>query len=117
MARPQTDFSDYEQIRSFARPGTVLSGTFGSYVAPILNDEDHYRMLPYLVLFDGGANSFWYSIGGNEGGVSPWMDPYPCLLRTSEEVAHLKDGIARLLLALAANWTASPSTGRSAVTC
>ncbi len=92
------DFSDYEPIRSFARPDTVFGGHFGSYVEPILNDEDHFRMLPYMVLFDGGANTFWYAIGGNEGGTSPWIDPYPCLLRTSEEVAHLKDGIARLLL-------------------
>ena len=93
-----SDFSDYEPIRSFARPGSVFGGHFGSYVEPILNDEDHFRMLPYMVLFDGGANTFWYAIGGNEGGTSPWIDPYPCLLRTSEEVARLKDGIARLLL-------------------
>ena len=93
-----TDFSSYEAIRAFARPGTVLSAHFGSYVEPILNDEDHYRMLPFLVLFNGGANTFWYTIWGQEGGYSPWIDPYPCLLRTSEEVARLKDGIARLIL-------------------
>ena len=111
-----SDFSNYELIRSFARPGTVFGGHFGSYVEPILNDDDHYRLLPYMVLFDGGANSFWYAIGGNEGGVSPWIDPYPCLLRTSEEVAHLKNGIARCCWALAANRTASPFIRRSPVT-
>jgi len=92
------DWSSYEAIRSFARPGTVLSAHFGSYVEPILNDEDHFRMLPLMVLFDGGANVFWYTVWGQEGGFSPWIDPYPCLLRTSEEVSRLKDGIARLIL-------------------
>ena len=74
------DLSDWEPIRSFAAPGTIHGGHFGSYVEPILNDEDHFRMLPYMVLFDGGANAFWYAIGGHEGGTSPWIDPYPCLL-------------------------------------
>ncbi|MGD0094267.1 MAG: alpha-amylase family protein, partial [Planctomycetota bacterium] len=95
---PWGDYSSFEAIRSFARPGTILSAHYGSYVEPCLNDEEHFRMAPYAVLLRGCANVFWYTTWSNEGGLSPWLDPYPCLLRSSEEIRKLKQGPGRLLL-------------------
>jgi len=95
---PWGDYSNFEAIRSFARPGTILSAHYGSYVEPCLNDEEHFRMVPYAVLLRGGANVFWYTTWSNEGGISPWLDPYPCLLRSSEEIRKIKQGPGRLLL-------------------
>jgi len=95
---PWGDYSNFESIRSFARPGTILSAHYGSYVEPCLNDEEHFRMVPYAVLLRGGANVFWYTTWSNEGGVSPWLDPYPCLLRSSEEIRKIKQGPGKLLL-------------------
>lgn len=94
---PWGDSSNIESIRSFASADTVLSAHYGSYVTPILHDEDHYRMVPYAILFKGGGNAFWYTTWGNEGGFSPWLDPYPCLLRSSESIREIKNGIGRLL--------------------
>ncbi len=95
---PWGDMTHSESARSFAAPGTLLSMHYGSYVTPSLNDEGHFRMVPYVILFNGFGNAFWYTTWGNEGGVSPWLDPYPCLARSSEEVARIKAGLGRLLL-------------------
>jgi len=96
---PWGDITHSEAARSFCKPGTVLSNHYGSYVTPQLHDEDHFRMVPYAILLNGFGNAFWYSTWGNEGGISPSLDPYPCLERSSESIREIKNGLDRLFLA------------------
>jgi hypothetical protein len=94
---PWGDYSSFESIRSFLARSGVLSAHYGSYVEPILHDEDHFAMVPYAILLRGGTNAFWYTTWGNEGGLSPWLDPYPCLGASSRSIAEIKAGPATLL--------------------
>lgn len=95
---PWGDITHTESARSFSKPGTLLSMHYGSYVSAWLHDEEHFNMLPFVILFHGFNNAFWYTTWGNEGGISPSLDPYPCLQRSAESIAKLKRGLARLLL-------------------
>jgi len=95
---PWGDITHSEAARSFCKPGTVLSNHYGSYVTPLLHDEDHFRMVPFAILLNGFSNAFWYSTWGNEGGISPSLDPYPCLQRSSESIREIKNGLDRLFL-------------------
>ena len=87
-----------DAIPDFLRPGSALGYTFGSYVdAPLLH-PDYYRREVYNVLFHGGSNAFWYTDWNEEGGISPWLQPYSCLEATSKAIEEVRDGIGPLIL-------------------
>ena len=95
---PWSDRAHFEAIRSFARPGTILSIHFGSYVGPDMHDEAYQRLKPYVALFRGCRNVFWYTAWGDEGGLAPSLAPFPCLAQASAAVREIKAGVGPLLL-------------------
>jgi len=85
-------------MRAFASPDTVLSYHFGSYVEPSMHDLGLQQVKPYLAVLRGCRNVFYYTAWGDEGGIAPSLESYPCLRATAEATNRLKSGLADLLL-------------------
>jgi hypothetical protein len=83
----------------FAAEGMLLgAGWFGGY--PDNRNEPFMRWFPWRTLFKG-ANSFWVWCGyGNAGSVMAFdLSLYPFFRIACQEVAEIKSGPAKLLLA------------------
>jgi hypothetical protein len=101
-------------VRDFSTRDTLLgAGWFGGY--PDNRNEQFMRWFPWRTLFKG-SNSFWVWCGyGNEGSVMAYdTSLYPFFKSACEEVAEIKQGLGKLLMAterendgIALLWSAS----------
>ncbi|MEI6500214.1 MAG: alpha-amylase family protein, partial [Armatimonadota bacterium] len=86
-------------VRDFSTRDTLLgAGWFGGY--PDNRNEQFMRWFPWRTLFKG-SNSFWVWCGyGNEGSVMAYdTSLYPFFKSACEEIAQIKQGPGKLLMA------------------
>ncbi len=92
-----------EALRSFASPDSLTGCWFGGYTYQRLLPA-FQRWAPWTQLFNGCTSSWFYSpyttVGGaGEIGFRPDLRPYDCWRDSARQVARIKQGVGKLLLA------------------
>ncbi len=92
---------EWEPMRSFAKPGTLLGVWYGGYFQ--YRNEDAERLWPWRALLNGMNSMWWYAVYHGLStcpmdAVTPSMTVYPSFRQASEEIAELRAGPARALM-------------------
>ncbi len=92
---------EWEAVRSFAKPGTLLGLWYGGYWQ--YRTEDQERFFPWRGLMNGFNSAWWYAVYHGLStcpmdALTPSMTVYPEFRWASEEIAEIKAGAGPALL-------------------
>ena len=92
---------EWEHVRSFARPGTLLGLWYGGYGGQ--QNEDYSRFFPWRALLNGYNSVWWYAVYHGLSAcpmdaVTPSMTQYPYFAASAEEVREIKAGVGKALM-------------------
>ena len=93
--------TQWEFLRSFARPGMLLGLWYGGYFENRTEDEE--RMYPWRGLLNGFTSMWWYAVYHGLAtcpmdAVTPSMTIYPAFQWASEEIHDIQAGIGNALM-------------------
>jgi len=92
---------EWEHVRSFARPGTLLGLWYGGYTGQ--QNENFSRFFPWRALLNGYNSVWWYAVYHGLAAcpmdaVTPSMTHYPYFAASAEEIREIKAGIGKALM-------------------
>lgn len=94
--------TQWEFLRSFARPDMLLGLWYGGYFEH--RSEDEERLWPWRGILNGFNSMWWYAVYHGNGGVCP-MDAvtpsltiYPSFQQATEEMKELRAGSGQALM-------------------
>jgi len=92
---------EWEHVRSFARPGTLLGLWYGGYGGQ--QNEDYSRFFPWRAVLNGYNSVWWYAVYHGLSAcpmdaVTPSMTQYPYFAASVEEVREIKAGVGKALM-------------------
>ena len=87
---------EWEYVRSFARPGTLLGVWYGRY--SFREDENYMRFFPWRVLLNGHNSIWWYAVYHGLSvcpmdAMTPSMALYPYFEDTADEIRQINGPI------------------------
>lgn len=94
--------TEWEFLRSFAKPDMLLGLWYGGYFEH--RNEDEERMWPWRGIFNGFNSMWWYNVYHGNSGVCPMdafdpsMELYPSYQWAMEEMKELRDGTGQALM-------------------
>jgi len=91
----------WEQVRSFAKPGDLLGLWYGGYTGQ--QNEDYARFFPWRALLNGYNSVWWYAVFHGLAvcpmdAMTPSMTQYPYFAASAEEVQEIKSGVGKALM-------------------
>ena len=92
---------EWEAVRSFAKPGTLLGLWYGGYTNQ--RNEDYSRFFPWRAVLNGFNSVWWYAVYHGLAAcpmdaLTPSMTWYGYFAASVQEVQELKAGVGKALM-------------------